>query len=210
MRQVIHNLLQNAQGRPAATDGGETREPVLIQTQWRPATQSGVVDRLRQAPAFRRTSCSARSSPMSRPSRAGLAGLPLSKKSPTSMAHASPSATACRTVVVLGAQVSLLIPASDQPLPQDRGGSRNHVLIFRRWRASQSPVVGWDLSLRQVSDGVSAGVSGDGGGLVPRDLPVSLKPQTYLHEDRQGAAMANILVVDDEHGIRELSPKSSR
>ena len=53
--------------------------------------------------------------------------------------------------------------------------------------------------------GVSAGVSGDAEAvLLPRDLPVSLKPQTYLHEDRQGAAMANILVVDDEHGIREL------
>ena len=53
--------------------------------------------------------------------------------------------------------------------------------------------------------GVSAGVSGDAeAALLPRDLPVSLKTQKYLHEDRQGAAMANILVVDDEHGIREL------
>ena len=37
LRQVIHNLLQNAQD--AQEQAGHTAEPVLIQTQWRPATQ---------------------------------------------------------------------------------------------------------------------------------------------------------------------------
>ena len=37
LRQVLHNLLQNAQD--AQEQAGHVQEPVLVQTQWRPATQ---------------------------------------------------------------------------------------------------------------------------------------------------------------------------
>ena len=122
MRQVIHNLLQNAQDAQQQQTAGETREPVLIQTQWRPATQRVRLTVCDAGPGFPENILQRAFEPYvtTKPRGTGL-GLAVVKKIADEHGARITIGNRVQDGVVLGAQVSLLIPASDQPLPQDRG-----------------------------------------------------------------------------------------
>ena len=122
MRQVIHNLLQNAQDAQQQQTAGETREPVLIQTQWRPATQRVRLTVCDTGPGFPENILQRAFEPYvtTKPRGTGL-GLAVVKKIADEHGARITIGNRVQDGVVLGAQVSLLIPASDQPLPQDRG-----------------------------------------------------------------------------------------
>ena len=121
MRQVIHNLLQNAQDAQQQM-AGETREPVLIQTQWRPATQRVRLTVCDAGPGFPEHILQRAFEPYvtTKPRGTGL-GLAVVKKIADEHGARITIVNRVQDGVVLGAQVSLLIPASDQPPSEDRG-----------------------------------------------------------------------------------------
>ncbi|MBP7968294.1 MAG: ATP-binding protein, partial [Brachymonas sp.] len=110
---------QDAQQQQTA---GETREPVLIQTQWRPATQRVRLTVCDAGPGFPENILQRAFEPYvtTKPRGTGL-GLAVVKKIADEHGARITIGNRVQDGVVLGAQVSLLIPASDQPLPQDRG-----------------------------------------------------------------------------------------
>lgn len=115
LRQVIHNLLQNAQDAQQQADR-PTSEPVLIQTQWRPAARrvrltvsdagAGFPEHILQRAFEPYVTTKARGT--------GL-GLAVVKKIADEHNARITISNRVQDGVILGAQVSLLIPAIDQP-----------------------------------------------------------------------------------------------
>ena len=115
LRQVIHNLLQNAQDAQQQANR-QTDEPVLIQTQWRPAAQrvrltvsdagAGFPEHILQRAFEPYVTTKAKGT--------GL-GLPMVKKIADEHGARITISNRMQDGEVVGAQVSLLIPAAAQP-----------------------------------------------------------------------------------------------
>ena len=115
LRQVIHNLLQNAQDAQQQANR-QTDEPVLIQTQWRPAAQrvrltvsdagAGFPEHILQRAFEPYVTTKAKGT--------GL-GLPVVKKIADEHGARITISNRMQDGEVVGAQISLLIPAMAQP-----------------------------------------------------------------------------------------------
>ncbi|MDO4794731.1 MAG: ATP-binding protein [Brachymonas sp.] len=117
LRQVIHNLLQNAQDAQQQADrpnDRQTAEPVLIQTQWRPAAQRVRLTVSDAGPGFPEHILQRAFEPYVTTKARGT-GLGLAVVKKIADEHNARIAISNRVQdgVVLGAQVSLLIPAAE-------------------------------------------------------------------------------------------------
>lgn len=129
LRQVIHNLLQNAQDAQQQADrssdglnDAQTAEPVLIQTQWRPAAQRVRLTVSDAGPGFPEHILQRAFEPyVTTKARGTGLGLAVVKKIADEHNARITISNRMQDGVVLGAQVSLLIPAAEQTradLPQ--------------------------------------------------------------------------------------------
>ena len=112
LRQVIHNLLQNAQD--AQEQAGHTGQPVLIQTQWRPATQRVRLSVLDHGIGFPESILQRAFEPYVTTKSKGT-GLGLAVVKKIADDHGARLAISNRQQEgeVAGAQVTLLFPAAD-------------------------------------------------------------------------------------------------
>lgn len=109
MRQVVHNLLQNAQD--AQQQAGRTDEPVRIQTQWRPATGRVRLTVCDAGPGFPEHILQRAFEPYVTTKAKGTGlGLPVVKKIADEHSARITISNRMQDGVVQGAQVSLLLP----------------------------------------------------------------------------------------------------
>lgn len=114
LRQVIHNLLQNAQDAQQQAER-QTNEPVLIQTQWRPAAQRVRLTVSDAGPGFPEHILQRAFEPyVTTKSRGTGLGLPMVKKIADEHNARITINNRVQDGVVIGAQVNLLIPAAEQ------------------------------------------------------------------------------------------------
>ena len=144
LRQVIHNLLQNAQDAQLQANR-QTGEPVLIQTQWRPATQrvrltvsdagSGFPEHILQRAFEPYVTTKARGT--------GL-GLAVVKKIADEHNARITISNRMQDGAVAGAQVSLLLPAAGQSGNQANGESGEQLeLLELLEQQSGDPLDAW-------------------------------------------------------------------
>lgn len=121
LRQVIHNLLQNAQD--AQEQAGVTGQPVMIQTQWRPATQRVRLSVLDHGPGFPDNILQRAFEPYVTTKTKGT-GLGLAVVKKIADEHSARLAISNRMQdgAVAGAQVTLLFPAVEEPVQGELAG----------------------------------------------------------------------------------------